>query len=214
MVIPKLHYISQGSSPAEHLENIQKACTSGIELVQLGLETISEKKFLKIAMKAREITKHYQTRLMITNQYNIAIAIKADGVHLEKPDFSHTLLRQQLYPWQSISATANTLLECEALLVKEVDYISLGAFKIPKTKNGTAAELGLNGYSLIMDELKTETPIIAMGGIRTTDVEGLLKTGISGIAVSEDITANFDTIRVFNQLLNASATAEQRHTFE
>lgn len=37
-MIPKLHYISQGSSPEEHLENMHKACVSGAELVQLGLK--------------------------------------------------------------------------------------------------------------------------------------------------------------------------------
>ena len=48
MIIPKLHYISQGNSPEEHLENIQKACTSGVELVQLRLKDVAENKFLKI----------------------------------------------------------------------------------------------------------------------------------------------------------------------
>ena len=71
MIIPKLHYIPKGNSPKEVLENIQKACTSGIELVQLGLENVSEKKFLKIAEEAREITSHFQTRLIIENQFKI-----------------------------------------------------------------------------------------------------------------------------------------------
>lgn len=43
MIIPKLHYISQGHSPAEHLENIQKAGTTGAELVQLRLNNLSDK---------------------------------------------------------------------------------------------------------------------------------------------------------------------------
>jgi len=43
-MIPKLHYISQGSSPKEHLDNIQKACSAGAELVQLRLKNVSEKK--------------------------------------------------------------------------------------------------------------------------------------------------------------------------
>ena len=42
----------------------------------------------------------------------------------------------------------------------------------------------------------------------------ILKTGISGIAVSGEITRNFNTISTFNQLLKASSTAEQRYTFE
>ena len=36
-MIPKLHYISEGYSSKELLENIQNACTSGAELVQLCL---------------------------------------------------------------------------------------------------------------------------------------------------------------------------------
>ena len=42
MTIPKLHYISEGNTPEEHRENIQNACTSGVELVQLCLKQTSE----------------------------------------------------------------------------------------------------------------------------------------------------------------------------
>jgi len=72
MIIPKLHYVSQGNSPKEHIENIQKACTSGVELVQLRLENVSEKKYLKIANEVLKITTHYQTRLIIFENYKLA----------------------------------------------------------------------------------------------------------------------------------------------
>lgn len=214
MIIPKLHYIPKGSSPKEVLENIQKACTSGIELVQLGLKDISEKKFLKIAEEAREITSHFQTRLLLENQYKIAKTIKADGVVLDKTATSPTEVRKLLYTWQMIGGTANTLEDAETLLTKEVDYISLGPFKVNTNEEDSNLVLGLNGYTLLVESLKTETPIIGFGGITTADVAALLETGISGIAVSEEITGNFDTIKTFHQLLQASSTAEQRHTFE
>lgn len=214
MIIPKLHYISQGSSPKEHLENIQKACASGAELVQFGLKTISEKKFLKLATEAREITSHFQTRLIINADYKIAKTIKADGVHFGQTDVCPTIARKHLYTWQMIGATANTLQDCETLIEKEVDYISLSPFRLTTTKDNSNVVLGLKGYTLITEVLNTKTPIIGYGDITTEDVIDILETGISGIAVSEEITQNFDTIKTFNQLLNASATAEQRHTFQ
>jgi len=213
-MIPKLHYISQGKSPKEHLENIQKACTSGAELVQLRLKNISEKKFLKIAKEAREITSHFQTRLIINDHYKIAKAIKADGVHLGKTACCPTIARKYLYIWQLIGGTANTLQDCELLIGKEVDYISLGPFRFTTTKDILPPVLGLNGYTAITEILKTETPIIGAGGITTEDVTYILETGISGIAVSGEITRDFNTIKTFNQLLNASSTEEQRHTFK
>lgn len=214
MIIPKLHYISQGNSTKEHLENIQKACSSGAELVQLHLKDSSEKKYLKAAEEAREITAHFQTRLIITNYYKIAKAIKADGVHLEKTATCPTVARKQLYPWQLIGGTANTLQDCEKLLVKEVDYIRLGPFRLTTAKEHIPSVLGLNGYTAILETLKTETPIIGVGGITTAEVTALVATGISGIAVSEEITRDFNTIKTFNELLKASSTEEQRHTFK
>ncbi|MDC1379727.1 thiamine phosphate synthase [Algibacter sp.] len=214
MIIPKLHYISQGNSPKEHLENIRKACTSGIELVQLRVKNISEKKFLKLATAAREITSHFQTRLIINDHYKIAKAIKADGVHLEKTDVCPTIARKHLYTWQMIGGTANTLQDCEMLLEKEVDYITLGPFRVEITKDNLSPPLGLNGYTATIENLKTETPIIGAGGMTIKDVTDVLETGVSGIAVSGEITRNFDSIKIFNQLLKASSTEEQRHTFK
>ncbi|PTM05356.1 MAG: thiamine phosphate synthase [Bacteroidetes bacterium] len=214
MIIPKLHYITQGNTPKEILENIQKACASGAELVQLKDENSSEKKFLKLAKEAIKITSHYQTRLIISGHYKIAKDIKADGVHLEKTDACPTLVRKHIYPWQTIGGTANTLEDCETLLDKSINYISLGPFKASEITNNTGSILGLKGYTAITDVLKTPIPMVGFGGITTTDVGDILETGISGIAVSTDITLNFDNIKVFNQLLSASLTKEQRYTFK
>ncbi|WP_372744215.1 thiamine phosphate synthase [Lutibacter sp.] len=211
-MIPKLHYISQGNTPKEHLENIQKVCTSGAELVQLRLKNISDKKFLKCAEEAREITAHFQTRLIINDDYKIAKTIKADGVHLGKTDVCPTISRKHLFTWQMIGGTANTIQDCQVLIGKNVDYIYLSPFKLVSEKSNLIP-LGLNGYTLIMEALKTNTPIIGFGNITTNDVEAILKTGVSGIAVSDEITRDFNTIRTFNQLLNASSTKEQRYTF-
>lgn len=213
MVIPKLHYISQGNSAKEILENIQKACTSGAELVQLRSKGTSEKKFLKLANEVIEITSHFQTRLIINDHYKIAKDIKADGVHLDKTDTCPTVARKHLYTWQIIGGTANNLQDCKELIVKDVDYITLSPFRLAKSKDNCVA-LGINGYTAITEELNTETPIIGFGDITTKDVTEILQTGVSGIAVSEEITQNFNTIKTFNQLLKASSIEEQRYTFE
>jgi thiamine-phosphate pyrophosphorylase len=213
-MIPKLHYISQGNTPKEHLENIQKACSSGAELVQLCLKNISEKKHLKLAKEAREITSYFQTRLIVYNDYKIARAVKADGVHLETADTTSMKARIHLYTWQIIGGTAHTIQDCKTLINEQVDYIILSPFSTSATEEAPASVLGVVGYAAIIDALKTKTPIIGAGGITTKDVKDILATGVSGIGVSEEITRDFDVIKTFNQLLSASSTQEQRHTFE
>lgn len=211
MTINKLHYISQGATPKEHLENIQKACASGAELVQLRLKNLSEKKILKTALEAREITNHFQTRLIINDHYKIAKETKADGVHLGLTDTNPKIARKELFSWQIIGGTANTLQDCQQRIEEDVDYIGLGPFRFTSTKDNLSPVLGLNGYSLILEELKTKTPVIAIGGITTNDVADILKTGVSGIAISGEITKDFNKIRTFHQLLQAGSSQEQKY---
>lgn len=213
MVIPKLHYISQGNSPQEHLENIQKACSSGAELVQLNLKNTSEKKYLKFAQEAREITAHFQTRLLLNEHYKIVKEVKADGIHLDNTDFDATIAPEFLFTWQIIGATANTIQECKTLVDKKVDYITLSPFKVSDANDNKKTVLGLNGFTAIIDALKTETPIIGFSKITTQDVSAILETGISGVAISEAITKDFNCTKEFNELLKASATEEKKHTF-
>ncbi len=208
-MISKLHYISQGETPEEHLQNIQNACVSGADWVQLRLKGMSEEDMLNTAIKAREITAHFQTRLIINDHYKIAIEVKADGVHLGKSDMCPTIARKELFSWQIIGGTANTLDDCLMLIDKKVDYIGLGPYQYTKTKENLSPVLGKNGYITIIEELKTTIPILAIGGINVTNVKDLVDTGIHGIAVSGEITRDFNNISRFNKVLNGPSIHEE-----
>lgn len=208
-MIPKLHYISQGGSPEEHLDNINQACTSGAELVQLRLKNLDDATLLKIAEKAREITHNYQTRLIINDHYKIAKVVKADGVHLGSKDACPLEAKKHLYSWQIIGGTANSIQDCKILIDKKVDYIGLGPFRFTRTKQNLGPILGLTGYETLLKDLNTEIPIIAVGGITLNDVLEILKTGVYGIAISGELTKDFNQINQFKQLLPSSELQEQ-----
>lgn len=209
MTVPKLHYISQGATTKQHIENIQNACVSGAELVQLRLKGLSNKQLLKAAKEAREITGHYQTRLIINDHYKIAKEVKADGVHLGKSDASPIIVRKHLGEFYFIGGTANTIQDCRTLIEQKVNYIGLGPFRYTTSKENLSPILGSNGYLTIVEELKTATPIIAVGGIVLENVPEILSTGIYGIAASGEITNNFNKISKFNVLLKGPHHIEQ-----
>lgn len=207
-MISQLQYISQGETPEAHLENIQRACISGVDWVQLRLKNIDEELLLSTAKKAKEITDRFQTRLIINDHYKIAVTIKAEGVHLGKNDACPLQVRKQLASWQIIGGTANTLQDCELLIEKKVDYIGLGPFQFTNTKQNLSPVLGAVGYLTILEELKTNIPIIAIGGITLNDVSKLTPTGIHGIAVSGAITNDFNNISKFNRLLKGPSNEQ------
>lgn len=209
MIVPKLQYISQGATTQDHLENIQKACSAGVELVQLRLKNVSEEAFLAAAKEARTITAHFQTRLIINDNYKIAKEVNADGVHLGQTDSDPAEARAYLGNFYMIGGTANTLEECQKLIEKGVNYIGLGPFKFTTTKQNLGPVLGLEGYQAILDELKTETPIFAIGGITLDDVTDLMRTGIYGIATSTMLTTNFNNVSKLHTFLKGNDFMEE-----
>ena len=208
-MIPKLHYISQGINAQEHLNNIQAACTSGVELVQLRLKQFDTKTVLETAKKAREITERFQTRLMINDFYKIAREVKADGVHIEQLNSCPKIVRKELASWQIIGRNASTIEECKKLIEKKVDYIELGPFRLNNLKNNSNNALGEKGFSTILSALKSNIPIIATGGITLNDILDVMITGVYGIAVSEEITRNFNSIPKFKEIISGEKVQEQ-----
>ncbi|MEP3838213.1 MAG: thiamine phosphate synthase [Algibacter sp.] len=204
-----LHYISQGATPQEHLINIHSACAAGAELVQLRLKKSDPITILETAKKAREITNHFQTRLIINDYYKVAAEVKADGVHLGKKDACPTVARKALASWQIIGGTANTLEDCQTLIDKGVDYIGLGPFRFTETKDNLGPVLGEQGYAEIITALNTKIPVIAVGGITLNDVLDIMITGVFGIAVSGEITRDFNKITMFKELINGGTAPEQ-----
>ena len=211
-MIPKLHYRSQASSIIDHLQNIQKACSCGVELVQLDLDHIPVKDHFNLAEEVIKITAHFQTRLVIKTHYKIAHEIKADGIFIEPKDHSIEHARKHLYAWQTIGATAHTFQDCKNLISNDVDYIALGPYKA--INDSTITPLGINGYTAIVDALETSTPILGYGNVTTEDVNDILETGVSGLLVAQGLHADFNSIKKFNQLLGASAVEEMRHSFK
>ena len=201
-MISKLQYISQGETPEAHLENLRKACVAGADWVQLRLKNYDIETILETAKKAREITNSFNAKLIINDHYKIAKAIKADGVHLGLSDECPLVVRAYLGISFIIGGTANTAEDCNNLLDKKVDYIGLGPYQFTETKQNLSPVLGVLGYKKILEELQTETPIIAIGGITLKDVPAIINTGIYGIAVSGEITKEVSSIAEFQKKIN------------
>jgi thiamine-phosphate pyrophosphorylase len=190
-MISTLHYISQQSATASHLDNILVACEAGCRWIQLRVKNKSEADLLTIAQEAKIICAHYKATLIINDHPYIAKSVGAHGVHVGKEDMPVVAVRQLLGPDFIIGATANTLEDILQHVRDGADYVGVGPFRFTTTKEKLSPLLGLEGFIHIMQSLRSKgipIPVIAIGGIQTADVPTLLRTGIHGIAVSGLIT--------------------------
>lgn len=207
MMIENLQYITQKTEHLTHIHCVKEACIAGIKWIQLRVKNKSEEEYLTIAKEAKIICDRYHVKLIINDNVNVALLANAYGIHLGKADMNPTEARQLLGKNSIIGGTANTIEDVITLTNNKVDYIGLGPFQFTSTKKNLSPVLGLDGYYKIVQqltELKLKDkipPIIAIGGIKTEHVKGLMKTGIYGIAVSELLTNDFSKTSLLKELI-------------
>jgi len=204
-MISKLHYISQGNTPQEHLENIYRMCSAGANWIQLRLKNESFGTVLKTAKAAKEICDNFKVKLIINDFPEVVRQMDACGVHLGKEDSCPLEARKLLGSKKIIGGTANTLKDCQILIQKQVDYVGLGPFRFTTTKKNLSPVLGVEGYPELMGNLLqsgSTVPVIAIGGIMPADIPALVHCGVHGVAISGGLTSHRQPEKMFQEIFN------------
>ena len=161
------------------------------------MKEADREEFTRVGRTVKEICKRHGALFLVNDNVDIALELDADGVHLGKEDMNPLKARQILGYSKIIGGTCNTFEDVVTRFRQQVDYIGLGPFTYTSTKKRLSPILGLEGYRKIMEACRKEgiyLPIHAIGGIREDDIQPILNTGITGIALSsllknsEDIT--------------------------
>jgi thiamine-phosphate pyrophosphorylase len=202
--ISKLHIISPNYDHPHFLRIIRSIIDSPVDWLQLRFKNISSAEVKRITQSiASEFDQ--KERTLIMNDYPaVCESENLAGVHLGKNDMNPDDARKMLGDEKVIGGTANSFDDILKLYKSGVDYIGLGPFRFTNTKKNLSPVLGLKGYETLlkkMSEADIHLPIIAIGGIKPEDVEGLMNTGVHGIAVSSAITEQKNPVKSIQEFL-------------
>ncbi|AZN35585.1 Nudix family hydrolase [Iodobacter ciconiae] len=131
-----------------------------------------------LAEKVLHICKNQQTRLMLHNAAELALALGADGVHLS----AHSLLKLAKRPaldW--VGASTHNAAELGAASALSLDYALLGHIS-PTPSHPDAAPLGWNSLGSLLKQ-GWPLPVYALGGMKHSDLATAMQHGAHGIAL-------------------------------
>ena len=189
-----IQFITHTNERYDYIDGVQMALEGGCRWIQLRMKDASEETFLKTAETTRVLCKQYDAVFILDDHVEWVEKVGADGVHLGKDDMPIDKARQLLGKDKIIGGTANTFEDVKRIFLAGADYIGCGPFRFTTTKKKLSPVLGLDGYRQIISQMKTlgiNLPVIAIGGILLSDVDDIMTTGVSGIAVSGGVlTAN------------------------
>jgi len=170
-------------------ENIEKVISSGATVIQLREKNLPPPSFLKIALKMRKLIRP-PILFIVNDRVDIAMACRADGVHLGQEDFPVPAARRVMGEEMIIGVSTHSLEEARRAERKGADYVAIGPVFPTSTKLDSHPPVGTG----IIGEIKKELsiPVVAIGGIMAENIEEVLKMGADGIAVVSAIFGQED----------------------
>lgn len=183
----KLQYISHHNGRYGYIDGIREALEGGCRWIQLRMKDAGDGQFEHAALQARALCREYGATFIIDDHVEMVTRVGADGVHLGKKDMPIDEARKVLGTHYIIGGTANTFEDIKTHFNNGADYIGCGPFRFTHTKKNLSPILGIEGYNSIMSAMRSEgiqLPVVAIGGITCSDITEIMRTGVSGIAVS------------------------------
>jgi thiamine-phosphate pyrophosphorylase len=162
-------------------EIVEQAVSGGVTAVQLREKNLSTRDFINRAVQLKKILSAYHVPLIINDRIDIALAAKADGIHVGQNDMPYDLFTK-IIPGQMIRGlSVETPEQANEAENYKLDYLSVSPVFLTATKSELEHEWGLEGLKYLA--AKTKHRLVAIGGINKSNAEEVMKAGAKGIAV-------------------------------
>lgn len=161
-------------------QQVEEALKNGVTCVQLREKELDEASFLEEAIQLKELCSKYQVPFIINDNVEIAIACKADGIHVGQEDMIASDVRSRVGENMIIGVSAHTVEEAVEAVKNGADYLGLGAVF------NTSTKLDVDNMSAqMLKEIcdAVDVPTVAIGGISSSNIMELVGSGIDGVAV-------------------------------
>lgn len=158
---------------------------SGVTLIQYRDKVNSIRTMIENACAIREALAGTHVPLIINDRVDVALAARADGVHLGQQDMRIEHARPILGEKAIIGLSIKTTDEAEACPVGKIDYAFVGGVFDTRSKNNPAA-IGMDGWQLRANLIKNQAPDMPVGAIAGIDAENVaevIRAGADGVAI-------------------------------
>lgn len=179
--------LSRGRST---IEVVQAAVAGGVTCVQLREKHCSTREFIDQARTLKPFLKAQGVPLIINDRLDVALAVKADGLHLGQQDMAITDARSIVGNSMIIGISAESIDDAIRAESQGADYIGVSPVFATPTKTDTAPPLGLEGIRRIRRAVTL--PIVGIGGVNHQTAGSVIGAGADGIAVVSAIVSADD----------------------
>jgi len=187
--LPRVYPITDTEiSGLSHADQLANLSDGGATFVQLREKKLSPAQFFREAMLALQLARQRGVRVIINDRVDIALALRADGVHLGQDDLPPEAARRLLGNEFTIGFSTHNLEQARQAMKLPIDYLAIGPVFPTNTKSNSEPTVGLAGVSAVRKAVG-DFPIVAIGGITLSAAADVIDAGASSVALISALLA-------------------------
>ncbi len=203
-------YVITSSVPElgrDHIDVATAAIAGGASAIQLRIKRRSMGEALKIARDIHKMTQAAGIPLIINDHVGVAMASRAEGLHVGPDDLSVTAAIRMLGRGKIVGKSAAKLDEVRKAELEGAVYIGAGPVFNTATKPDKPP-VGPGRISKI--KALAGIPVIAIGGINAGNLDQCITAGADGVAVVSAVAMAEDMVAATRELRRALDLARRR----
>lgn len=169
------------------LADLARLCAEGgATLVQLRDKVSETRAMIAQARAIKQALTPFGVPFVVNDRVDVALAAKADGVHLGPDDMTIEDARAILGPDALIGTSIKSVEAAATAPVELVDYVGSGGVYATLSKQQKSAPIGPQGLARIIVALRARAPNLPVAGIAGVDANNasaVIGAGADGIAV-------------------------------
>jgi len=174
-------------SGGHDLAVLARLCAEGgATLIQLRDKKSETGAMVETARAIKKALAPLGVRFVVNDRVDVALAAKADGVHLGPDDMAVEDARALLGPGALIGLSIKSVAEAEAAPIHLIDYVGSGGVYATLSKEQKNAPIGPAGLTRIIGALRRRTPqlpVCGIAGIDASNAAEVIDAGADGVAV-------------------------------
>lgn len=200
--LPKIYPITDALiSGMSHAEQIELLASGGASLIQLREKRASPREFYEAALEAMLTAGRLGVQIIINDRVDVAVAVKADGVHLGQDDLPPDRARLLLGDSRIIGFSTHTLEQALAAESAPVDYVAIGPVFQTSTKERPDPVVELETVGEVRRRISK--PLVAIGGVTLDTARSVIEAGADSVAVISDLLSAGDIAARTRSFLDA-----------
>ena len=162
------------------LEQIESALKGGITCLQLREKELEQEEFLQEACQVQKLCKSYRIPFVVNDNVEVAIASGADGIHVGQEDMPASKVRELVGNDMWIGVSAHTVEEALEAERQGADYLGVGSM----FPTGTKKDVVSTSFDTLSEICqRVSIPVVAIGGIKQSNMSQLKGIGMDGVAL-------------------------------